>query len=196
MLDIDAPHSSYFHSSLNSIDENRPIDEFNDSIFGKKHCMDTYANNYFSEKRQSEPAIRFSFYNKLFDIDNSRVHQRLTSPQKDYRKNSLPLSMTSSQPECPILSLMSPTSFFGVDVPTWRSFTDSRQNDAKFQMTINDEDGREIQNSSIEIVSPMDDENILFYDECQNRFENNFVDDGNENNREVCKKCGHLTIKI
>lgn len=202
---FDTPHSSSFQSSLNSIDENRTIDEFNDFIFAKKHCADVFSNNYFSEKRQSEPAIRFSFYNKLFDIDGGRV-QRLTSPPKDYRKYSLPLSMTSSLPECPISSLMSPTSScrFAVDVPTWRSFHNagtkkSPHNDAKFQVTINDVDGQEIQESSIEFVSPMDaDENCLFYEDCQNRFENNFIDEAerNENNREVCKKCGHLTLKL
>lgn len=203
---VDTPSSSFSRSSLNSIDENRTIDEFNDFIFAKKLCADAYSNNYLSEKRQSEPAIRFSFYNKLFDIDGSRM-QRLTSPPKDYRKYSLPLSMTSSLP-CPISSLMSPTSScqFAVDVPTWRSFHNagkkkSAHKDAKFQLTINDEDGQEIPNSSFEVVSPMDDdENCLFYEECQNRFENNFIDDNDkargENNREVCKKCGHLTLKL
>lgn len=204
MRSFDTPHSSSFQSSLNSIDENRSIDEFNDFIFAKKHCADNYSSNYFNEKRQSEPAIRFSFYNKLFDIDGSRM-QRLASPEKDYRKYSLPLSMTSSLPECPISSLMSPTSSckFAVDVPTWRSFHEtgkkkSTHNEAKFQVTINDVDGHEIQESSIEIVSPMDEENCLFYEECQNRFENNFIDDVEEkkNNRQVCKKCGHLTLKL
>lgn len=204
MRSFDAPHSSSFQSSLNSIDENKTIYEFNDFIFAKKHCADAFSNNYFNEKRQSEPAIRFSFYNKLFDIDGSRM-QRLTSPPKDYRKYSLPLSMSSSLPECPISSLMSPTSSckFAVDVPTWRSFNNAGReklalNEAKFQVTINDEYGHEIHESSIEVVSPMDDENCLFYDECQIGFENNFIDEieRNENNRKVCKKCGHLILKV
>jgi hypothetical protein len=87
-------------------------------------------------------------------------------------------------------------------VPTWRSFHNagnekSQRFDTKFKVTINNEDGHEIQHSSIEVVSPMDDENYLFYEECQNRFENNFIDDErSENNHEVCKKCGHLPLKI
>lgn len=198
------------HSSLNSlssIDENKTIDDFNDFIFTKPMTPSNYSNNFFSEKRKSEPAIRFSFYNKLFDMDGrTPPSQRLLSPPRDYRKYSLPLSMSSSHPECPISSLMSPNSSmkYAIDVPTWRSFNSnshkakSTHNDLKFKLTISDEDGHEIMNSS---SSSMDDcdtndvENCLFYQENsmkrKNQFENNFIDD----EEKICHKCGHTKFK-
>lgn len=194
--------SNSFQSSLNSIDENRSIDEFSDFIFTLKQCPDIYSSNYFNEKRQSEPAIRFSFYNKLFDMD-SRMPQRLLSPPKDFRKYSLPLSM-SSQPDCPVSSLMSSNSSckFTEDVPSWRSFNTfmrkPNHNNGKIKLTISDENGQEmIQNSSsssIERVSS-DEDICLFYrgnlPQQNNQFENNFIDDSSMNESKICHKCGH-----
>lgn len=213
MKSLDIPHSSSFHTSLNSIDENKTITEFNDFAFTSQQHPDIFqsSDDFLYEKRQSEPAIRFSFYNKLFDFEGGRT-QRLLPPPRDFRKYSLPLSMYSSQPECPISSLMSPSCKFAVDVPTWRSFNTcflpkSNQCDVKFKLTINDEDGQEIKNSSFETMTPMDDydeENCLFYEENsmkrKNQFENNFIDDddslnSDKNEKKICHKCGHAKLK-
>lgn len=206
-MSLDVPNSSSFHASLNSIDENKTIKEFNDFTFTKQQHPDLQSDDFLYEKRQSEPAIRFSFYNKLFDFEGRT--QRLLPPPKDYRKYSLPLSMFSSQPECPISSLMSPSCKFAVDVPTWRSFntcfTKSNHCDVKFKLTINDEDGQEIKNSSFETMSPADDysdEHCLFNEENsmkrKNQFENNFIDNDDDslNSEKICHKCGHAKLKI
>ncbi|KAG5666316.1 hypothetical protein PVAND_017815 [Polypedilum vanderplanki] len=199
--------SNSFQSSLNIIDENKSIDEFNDFNFTKKSCTEDFSN-YLSDKRQSEPAIRFSFYNKLFDIDGtSRI-----SPTKDYRKFSLPLAMTSSTLEQPISS---------VNEPSWKSFQNpikkpqQTQQRVKFHMIINNESGEKIHSgSSFESPSfnvDIDDKSLFNDGENSlkgNEFENNFSDenfikrkyfnnsdDNDESNlknlRKICKKCGH-----
>ncbi|KAG5683156.1 hypothetical protein PVAND_012454 [Polypedilum vanderplanki] len=199
--------SNSFQSSLNSIDENKSIDEFNDFNFTKTSCTEDFSN-YLSDKRQSEPAIRFSFYNKLFDIDGtSRI-----SPTKDYRKFSLPLAMTSSTLEQPISSVIE---------PSWKSFQNpikkpqQTQQRVKFHMIINNESGEKIHSgSSFESPSfdvDIDDKSLFNDGENSlkgNEFENNFSDenfikrkyfnnsdDNDESNlknlRKICKKCGH-----
>jgi hypothetical protein len=202
---------------LNSIDENKSIDDFNDFRFARKRSTDVYSN-YLSGKRQSEPAIRFSFYNKIFDIDAGGALSRL-SPTKDYRKYSLPLAMTSPPLEQPISSLMS------LNEPTWNNFQQprkSQQQHVKFRMTVNNETGDKILSGS-SFESPIEDDyiddNCVFYESDNslmgNEFENNFIDsftpgassdkrkcfkhndddDDGDGNREdferICKKCGH-----
>lgn len=210
-----------FQSSLNSIDENRCIDYFNDYSFANKQCPEVYSN-YLSNKRQSEPAIRFSFYNKIFDIDETSSLLSV-SPTKDYRKYSLPLTMSSPSLEYPISSHL----HLSPDEPTWKSFRNSRksqqqQHHDRFRMTVTNETGdKEFSGSSFE--SPIGDnndiddkfrlysaENIL----TRNEFENNFTDGienflsdkkrhfishfgadtadkKDENIKKICKKCGH-----
>jgi hypothetical protein len=211
---------------LNSIDENETTDEiFDESSVVKRRCSDFYSN-LLPEKRQSDPAIRFSFYNKWFDTLNDNM-QELSSPMQDFRKFSLPLSMNQ-----PSMSSSSSNAFH--DVSSWRSYNSSngrkatKNSSSKFSWTVNDEEGHEIKNSLFDTLSPMED----FIDEQCLHFEENFVnierfDPSQMNNfddlndkiakkwkeyeneiffqsqsstetviEKICKKCGHDILRL
>lgn len=138
-----------------------------------RRLLDTF---YLDLKRKSDPAIRNSFYNKLFDIDETS--EGLNSPQKDFRKFSLPLTFNSGDSnggsnEDMQISSNSSTSAF-VHVPSGRTFTSSKFTESlnKFKWTVRDEQGYEIKNSLFDsICSPLDDYKT---DLCLH-FEENFV---------------------
>lgn len=208
-------HHSSFLSSLNSIDENKSTDETDKSTFAKKHCPDVYSN-VLQGKRQSDPAIQFSFYNKLFDVNDSS--QGLLSPERDFRKFSLPSSMTSlrDQPD-PSLTF-----------DTWKNFnkmrgkkiTRSRSQDIqkKFQWTLNDEPGNEMNSQTLSPSSQMEDfideqclhfeENFVNIDDFETKFFDSFdrkFDDENffqrstesiTSNENICQKCGHDILRL
>lgn len=134
----------------------------------QRRLLDTF---YLDLKRKSDPAIRNSFYNKLFDIDETS--EGLISPQKDFRKFSLPLKFNNSDSQDMQISSTSSTSAF-VHVPSGRNFTSSkfRESLEKFKWTVRDEQGYEIKNSLFDsICSPLDDYKT---DLCLH-FEENFV---------------------
>ena len=168
------------------------------------------------DKRQSEPAIRFSFYNKLFDIEERS--QQLT-PMKDFRKYSLPLSMGSSCSETSILSSFISSSYTS---PSHHGSAKKCRKELipKIKLTINNNDSNELSSSSFESISPIDgyfsDSSCLIHSlnqEVRIKTENRFSDDFDKimndkqkllnfsSKREgsvddieikkVCKKCGH-----
>jgi hypothetical protein len=160
------PPSLSFQSSLNSIDENKTIENsYNFAFEAKKRCSDAFLTA-LPEKRLSDPnpAIRFSFVNRLFDMSDGV--QLLSPPPKDFRKFSLPLSMSSD----PASSLTS---------PPWRSFNrasgkrTTRQRDTalKFQWSVSDDAGKEVKPRWSNPPSPIED----FLDEQCLHFEENFV---------------------
>lgn len=187
----------------------------------KKRCPDVYSNR-LPENRQSDPnpAIRFSFYNKLFDVNDSS--QRLLSPEKDFRKFSLPTSITSLH-DHPVSSMTSPPSHWGnFNKAHGKRITRSRSQGTqlKFQWTVKDEAG-EMNTPSLGVpLSPMED----FIDEQCLHFEENFVniddfeakffdsfdrkfDDESlfqrqmstnsvNSNDTICKKCGHDILRL
>lgn len=217
---LDTPHHSSFLLSLNSIDENKSIDDF---TFAKKRCA-SVRSNYMPEKRQSDPnpAIRFSFYNRLFDMSDNT--QCLLSPEKDFRKFSLPSSMTSLH-DYPISSMAS-SSMWNFNKANGRRTTQSRSKDPpfKFRCTVNDEVELEKRNSLFDF-SPMEDfideqclhfeENFVNLEDFEINFESTFFEkkfsedfDGgvspqSQMNTEVvmnkdttCKKCGHDILRL
>lgn len=171
------------------------------------------------EKRQSDPnpAIRFSFYNKLFDVNNSS--QRL-SPERDFRKFSLPTSMSSLHDQQSVSSLASPP--WGTFKAYGKKITRSRSQGAhiKFLWTVKDEAGDGINGPLLSPLSPMEnfideqclhfEENFVNIDEFEAKFfdsfDRKFEDEsffqrqissesvfGNDT---VCKKCGHDILRL
>ena len=117
-----------------------------------------------------DSAIRFSFYNKLFDMSDKPT--RLSPPQRDFRKYSLPLSMRFRQ-ESPVPSM---SNAFNNATP-WRSFTNGKKTKLqdkplRFKWTVNDEDGQEIKNSLFDSLSSPTEN--LIGEQCLH-FEENFV---------------------
>lgn len=196
------------------------MDKFNEFPFTEKRHSDLYSN-FLMDKRQSEPAIRFSFYNKLFDIEE---RSQQISPPKDYRKYSLPLSMASSSSEQSILSSFisssytSPTLRGGLKKPKAPFNTKN----SKVKLTINNNEQNELSSSSsFESISPIDgyfsDNSSLIHKEnhtavikkIENRFSDEFehysCDKQKQLNlsskregsvddvetKKICKKCGH-----
>lgn len=191
-LSLSPTHQFSFQSSLNSIDENNSLD----NVHFRKRSPDVYSN-YLPLKRQSDPtpstATRYSFYNKLFDMnDNS---QRLSPPQKDFRKYSLPLSMRFRQ-ESPVPSMSNAFK----NVSTWQSYknkanskkTKLQDNSPKFKWTINDEDGQEIKNSLFDsLSSPNEDFQCLHFEENfvkLHEHESNIIDNFDQLNEKFLRK--------
>lgn len=131
--------------------------------------------------------------------------QRLSPPERDFRKFSLPLSMRFRQ-ESPVP--MKSNAFN--DMSTWRSFNSktngkkTKLHDAplKFTWTVKDEDGQEIKNSLFDsLSSPIGIENFID-DQCLHfeenfvklqDFETNFLDNFDQLNERFSKKlqdCG------
>ncbi|KAL9707099.1 hypothetical protein quinque_010617 [Culex quinquefasciatus] len=79
-----------YDSNLDSIDENLPVARFSQSP--KRRCSDNShlfsmaRPNVFPEKRQSEPTIRYAFYNKSFDILCPRQQPAKVLSQNDLSK--------------------------------------------------------------------------------------------------------------
>lgn len=79
-----------YDSNLDSIDENLPVARFSQSP--KRRCSDNShlfsmaRPNVFPEKRQSEPTIRYAFYNKSFDILCPRPQPAKVLSQNDLSK--------------------------------------------------------------------------------------------------------------
>jgi hypothetical protein len=159
-------------------------------------------------------------------FDMSDTSQRLSPPQRDFRKYSLPLSMRFRQ-ESPVPNAFSHMS-------AWRSFTNGKKTKLqdkplKFKWTVNDEDGQEIKNSLFDsLSSPVEDfidEECLHFEENFVKIPSDFVDnfdqlnekflrklqeiDGNEsffrsqsstdtiiNTEKICKKCGHDILRL
>ena len=171
------------------------------------------------DKRQSEPAIRFSFYNKLFDIEES---SQPLSPLKDFRKYSLPLTMESSCSEQSILPTFISSSYTSPmlhgSAKKCRKAVNSKNN--KIKLTINENDQNELSSSSLESISPIDgylsDNSSLIHSHNQQirtKIENRFSDDfenvmcdkqkqlnfsskregsvDDVETKKICKKCGH-----
>lgn len=168
------------------------------------------------DKRQSEPAIRFSFYNKLFEIEE---RSQQLAPLKDFRKYSLPLTMGSSCSEASILSSFISSSYTSPAHHGAAKKCRKGQN-SKIKLTINDNEQNELSSSSFESISPIDgyfsDNSCLIHSHNQqvrikneNRFSDDFesvmgdkqkllnfsskregsVDD--VETKKICKKCGH-----
>ena len=201
---------------MNSIDENKSTDDSNVITFAKKRCPDAFSN-YLLEKRQSDPspaAIRFSFYNKWFDVNDSS--QRLLSPEKDFRKFSLPTSLTSLHDQ-PISSLtLQPKRNFNKAHGKRITRSRSQETQIKFHWTVNDEAGHEIKSP----LSPMEDfideqclhfeENFVniddfeasFFDSFDRKFDDEsfiqrqFSTESTSSNDRICKKCGHDILRL
>lgn len=217
---LESQHHNSFSSSLNSIDENKSTDDLNNLTFAKKRCPDVYSSS-LPDKRQSDPAIRFSFYNKLFEMSDGSQH--LSPPEKDFRKYSLPSSMTSLHDQ-PISSLTR-TSWLRNKKVKGMTTSKSQDSPLQFKWIVNDETGRVMR----DFLSPMED----FIDEQCLHFEENFVNIrefetsfevkldnfeeldekfkriNNEsffqsqtstetviNTETICKKCGHDILKL
>lgn len=209
-LPLESQHHNSFSSSLNSIDENKSTDDDGNLLLVKKRCPDDFSN-FLNEKRQSDPAIRFSFYNKLFEMSDGS--QLLSPPEKDFRKFS---SMASLHDQ-PVPSLTSTSWLRNRKV---KGITSSRSQDSsvQFKWIVNDENGHVMK----DLLSPMED----FIDEQCLHFEENFVkirdfkekldnfeefnkkfDSGSFfqsqsstetviNSETICKKCGHDILKL
>jgi len=164
------------------------------------------------DKRQSEPAIRFSFYNKLFDIEGR-------APLKDFRKYSLPLTMEASFSESSILSSFISSSYTSPDHHGVAKKCRKELN-SKIKLTINDNERNELSSSSFESISPFDgyfsDNSCLIHShnkqvriKIENRFSDDFDNVMNDKQKslnfsskregsvddvetkKICKKCGH-----
>jgi hypothetical protein len=178
-----------------------------------RRLLDTF---YLDLKRKSDPAIRNSFYNKLFDIDETS--EGLFSPQKDFRKFSLPSPLNNNA-----TSSTSSGAFANVRCFTSK-FSESSMN--KFNWTVRDDQGYEIKNSLFDsICSPLDEykndiclhfeENFVksndfatTYDELNEKFKRKLKEIGCESlfnsqsstetviNTKICKKCGHDILRL
>lgn len=146
----------------------------------------------------------------------SEKSELLSPPQKDFRKFSLPLSMTSAE-AFPASSLSS---------QTWWSFTKAngtktpkkKDNRSKFQLSIDDE----VASHSLSPIKDFIDEQCLHFEENfvkVDDFEANFFKGFNEkfnklnddfvfrsltqastetlvSNGLICRKCGHDILKL
>ncbi|CRL04000.1 CLUMA_CG017118, isoform A [Clunio marinus] len=168
--------SSSFKSNLNKIDENKSTDDA--LAFARKRCPDVYSNN-LHEKRQSDPSsansIKFSFYNKLFDMNESK--QRLSPPCKDFKKFSLPLSMTCLN-DLSLPCLTSPTSGPFSDATRWRhnskingnQTTNLHDTSIKLKIKVEDENRLEMKNHSFNSsVEEFIDDQCLHFEENFNK---------------------------
>lgn len=164
-----------FSSSLNNIDETESLDCQRTANRGL--CIMT---NCYSEKRQSDPLIRYAFTNKGFDIETN--NQRYLS-QYDVHSN------TSSQSGKNDVSCCA-----------------SRQ---KIRVRISDEWGRRIENSLDSQSDSFDFDDFWnfgsadlskgsFHSDSGDAFnviQNDEVHCPKFNKCEKCNKCGHKTLK-
>ncbi|XP_062547512.1 histidine decarboxylase isoform X1 [Armigeres subalbatus] len=219
-----------FESNLDSIDENS-CSSFNQGQSSKRRCSDNShlfsltRPNVFPEKRQSEPSIRYAFYNKSFDIlcpkqSTKRVLSQNDIPRKPFRRQISTIQelisdeiVLEGEQEWKKLNLIAP----------------------KFQCCISDEDGRCINFDPVYHNHDADaSEEVLMTNVLE--FEENFVEkmeqicpqqeaieeDGMREfegetesdarwrnmrksycddeiiyeNVKVCRKCGHHTVKL
>lgn len=160
-----------------------------------------------AEKRQSDPAIRFSFYNRMFDMKD-----KLSPPQRDYRKYSLP-TMSSSSSSITALQSISQIkpprskeqlSSFNEKL-TWKTFnnnnygikTTKKSKKIKFNFRVNNEEGQEVK-SSFDSLSLMDEyiddqclhfkENFINIDKLEKTIQDNFE----QLNEKFQRKCLEL----
>lgn len=123
------------------------------------------------KRKSSDPAIRTSHYKPLVDIDETS--EGLTSPPKDFRKHSLPLSLDGLQKT----SISSPPSGAFARYPNGKNFTPTKHHQSSssrpFQWTVNDEHGCEVKNFLFDsITTPVDESPSKSF--CLH-FEENFV---------------------
>ncbi|CAO1398756.1 unnamed protein product [Diamesa serratosioi] len=200
----ETPQNSY-QSSLNSIDENKPIEDFNNINNIKLRKLRMSPENFMPEKRQSDPAIRFSFYNRMFDMKD-----KLSPPQRDFRKYSLPTLSSSSVSALQSISQMKPSrskqqlSSFNEKL-TWKSFnnnnygikTTKKSKQIKFNLCVNDEEGQEIKSSfdSLSLIDEYIDDQCLHFEENfinLDKIENTIQDNFDQLNEKFKRKCLEL----
>ena len=159
------------------------------------------------ERRLSDPAIRFSFYNRMFDMKD-----KLSPPQEDYRKYSLPtMSSSSTVSGLQSISQIKPSkskqqisSSFNEKL-TWKSFnknnygikTTKKSKKIKFNLRVNDEEGQEIKSSfdSLSLMDEFIDEQCLHFEENfknLDKLENTIQDNFDQLNEKFKRKCLEL----
>ncbi|XP_065072637.1 histidine decarboxylase [Ochlerotatus camptorhynchus] len=127
-----------FESNLDSIDENSSVKSFKQGPSSKRRCSDTShlfsltKPNVFPEKRQSEPTIRYAFYNKSFDMLSPKQPAKRVLSQNDIARKPFRRQIST------IHELISDEAMRDGD-QDWKKLN---QIAPKFQCCISNEDGR------------------------------------------------------
>uniref|UniRef100_A0A182QJR3 Histidine decarboxylase n=1 Tax=Anopheles farauti TaxID=69004 RepID=A0A182QJR3_9DIPT len=170
-------------SHLDSIDENRPSENFPRS---KRRCSDNShlfsltRPNVYPEKRQSEPAIRCAFYNRGFDM---LCPPRPPPPKRVLSQNDLPRTRQLRR-QVSTVSELNLTETDGDDWPGTHTLV------PPFRYCIADESGHCIDFDTVLpcAVASIDDEAIL---RDALRFEENFV----ERCEQICPETDALCLE-
>ncbi|EAT38540.1 AAEL009593-PA [Aedes aegypti] len=221
-----------FESNLDSIDENGSLKSFKQGQSSKRRCSDNShlfsltKPNVFPEKRQSEPSIRYAFYNKSFDMLCPKQSTKRVLSQNDVTRKPFRRQIST------IHELISDEAILDGE-QDWKKL--NLITPPKFRCCISDEDGRCINfdpvyhNHEADLSEEEVTENVLAFEEnfvdridqvCPQQeeldlgsieeygkkdvedqdwrsFRKSYCDDEViYENVKVCRKCGHHTVKL